>query len=106
MRSRITEEDGRSKLIVRYIGLSKALAGVDEDIIFDRVSSLEDVMSILKAKGRVFLENALVANGYTHLGHLMIEMNGKSIDLREIARTPVTESSEISVEIIPTVVGG
>lgn len=93
-------------MIVRYIGLSKSLAGVDEDTISDKVSSVEDVTVILKAKGRAFLENALVANGYTHLGHLMIEMNGKSIDLKEMARIPVTESSELSVMIIPTVVGG
>lgn len=91
---------------VRYIGLAQVLSGVEEDAIPDTLNSLKEVITLLTAMGRGFIEKALAANGYTPVGQMMIEMDGKSIDLREVRNVSVNDSTELSVMIIPTVVGG
>ncbi|MCL5067152.1 MAG: hypothetical protein M1368_02210 [Thaumarchaeota archaeon] len=93
-------------MIVRYVGLARSFSGVDEDIISEKVNSLADVVAILSARHKGRIQDALASNGYTHLGHLMIEMEGKSIDLKDMTNISISESSEVSVLIIPTVVGG
>lgn len=93
-------------MIVRYIGLARSLFGVDEEVITEDVKSLKSVIAILRARHTDVIEDALRSNGQTYLGHLMIELEGKSVDLRDASEIPLRTSSELSVMIIPTVVGG
>ena len=94
-------------LTVRYVGLAKSLSGVEEEVISESVGSLKDVLEILSARHGGAIGDALVSNGYTHVGQLMIEMNGRSLRLEDANEIKIDGSvAALSIFVIPTVVGG
>lgn len=100
------------QLLIRYVGLARQLAGIDEERIsiseetntnettLDRV--IEQVCKIHQGE----LAEMFASKGGTSLGQMILEVNGESVRIHESKSIKIQESMPVSISIIPTIVGG